>query len=94
MGDVDARWALVSYSSDGNMPLREMLTIMARRGGLRVLLERYKRYRVSTPRMSKKSHNVELVAVVDMDGPPSTDRVDAIVEEVDRQDVAVRGPRS
>ena len=89
MGDLDARWALVSYSSDGNMPLHEMLTLMARRGDLRVLFERYKRYRVSTPRMSKRSHNVELVAMIDLDGPPSVGRVEAIVDEVDRQEAAV-----
>jgi len=82
IGSLDARWVLVSYSTDGNMPLRGMLSVMARRGDLRVLVEKYKRYRVSTPRMSPKSHNIEFVAVLDLDAPSSSSRVDAVVAEI------------
>jgi len=62
---IDAPHLLVSYSTDGNIPLDALLGTLGRRGALRVVIERYKRYRVSTPRMSRKSHNVEFVAVVD-----------------------------
>jgi adenine-specific DNA-methyltransferase len=85
---LDARYALVSYSSDGNMPLEQMLRILADRGALRVLTERYKRYRVSTPRMSSKSHNVEFVAVVDLTARPTPQRVASIADDIRCRDSA------
>ena len=75
VGSVEARWALVSYSTDGNIPLPELLLSLARRGDVRVVTSTYKRYRVSTPRMSEKPLNIEFVAVLDLDGPPCPDRV-------------------
>jgi adenine-specific DNA-methyltransferase len=75
---ADARWVLVSYSTDGNIPVRELLSKMAARGRLHVVTQKYKRYRVSTPRMSKKSHNVEFVAVLDTAAPPLLDREDRV----------------
>lgn len=75
---IDARWLLVSYSTDGNIPPASLLAPLAGRGDLHVFAARYKRYRVSTPRMSPKSHNVEFVAAVDLKGAPSTDRVEQI----------------
>ena len=92
IGNLRARWALVSYSTDGNIPLEDMLTILARRGELHVFMQTYKRYRVSTPRMSHKSHNVEFVAAIDLAGKPSTGRVGQIVAEIRRkEDRALRG---
>jgi len=89
---LPARWALVSYSTDGNIALADMLTILARRGDLHVFTQAYKRYRVSTPRMSRKSHNIEFVAAVDLAGRPSTGRVGRIVDEIRRKErLAPRG---
>jgi len=72
---IDARWILVSYSTDGNMPLEGLLATLARRGSLTVFTQRYKRYRVSTPRMSLRPHTVELLAVVDTLGRRRADQV-------------------
>ena len=83
---LDARWALISYSTDGNIPLRDLLTTLAGRGELSVIMQSYKRYRVSTPRMSRKSHNVEFVAMVDLHGRPSRRRVDGIIRRIERQE--------
>ncbi len=88
---LTARWALVSYSTDGNIPLAGMLGILAARGDLHVFTQAYKRYRVSAPRMSRKSHNVEFVAAVDLAGKPSTGRVGQIVDEILRQEAAALG---
>jgi hypothetical protein len=55
---------------------------------LRVLTERYKRYRVSTPRMSSKSHNVEFVAVVDLTARPTPQRVASIADDIRCRDSA------
>lgn len=85
---VRARWLLVSYSTDGNIPLEALLETLARRGDLHVFAARYKRYRVSTPRMSPRSHNVEFVAAVDLSGGPSTGRAAQIAESILRQEQA------
>ncbi len=82
VASIEARWLLVSYSTDGNIPLMDLLGTLAARGHLDVVANSYKRYRVSTPRMSPKSHNVEFVAVVDLDAPPSPDRAEPIAQAI------------
>jgi adenine-specific DNA-methyltransferase len=82
VASIEARWLLVSYSTDGNIPLMDLLGTLAARGYLDVVANSYKRYRVSTPRMSPKSHNVEFVAVVDLDAQPSPDRVEPIARAI------------
>lgn len=85
---LDARWVLVSYSTDGNMSTRDVLCTLAARGDLCVFTRTYKRYRVSTPRMSPKSHNVEFLAVLDAEGPPTLQRVDESYARIMRQEDA------
>ncbi len=82
VSQVDARWVIVSYSTDGNIPLEGMLRSLAERGSLQVVVEPYKRYRVSTPRMSAKSHNVEFAAVIDRHARPTPGLVEPIAEEI------------
>lgn len=79
---IDARWILMSYSTDGNMPAEAVLKALAARGDVRLVVNRYKRYRVSPTRPSPKSHNAEFVAVVDLDAPASAHRVSELVEHV------------
>lgn len=86
VGSVDARWLLLSYSTDGNMPLESVLRMMAARGTLKVFTRPYKRYRVSTPRMSPKSHNVEFVAMVDTQGRPSLSSVSRLANDIETQE--------
>ncbi len=62
---VKARFILVSYSTDGIIPFDDLMEVLADRGGLSVVTQRYKRYRVSSQRPSPRSHNVEFVAIVD-----------------------------
>ena len=84
VGNLDARWILTSYSTDGTMPLEGVLRALAERGELRVFTQQYKRYRVSTPRMSAKPHTTEFLAVVDTRAPASIDRVGGLAEEIYR----------
>jgi adenine-specific DNA-methyltransferase len=79
---IDADWILLSYSTDGNMPLEGLLAALAERGDLAILKRRYKRYRVSTPRKSPRSHNVEFLAVLDTRGRPAGGRVAELVEDI------------
>ena len=81
---LDARWVLVSYSTDGNMPLAGLIAALADRGEVTVFAERYKRYRVSAPRMSPRSHTVEFVAAVRVGGRARAGRVGQIVEAIER----------
>lgn len=62
---LNARYILTSYSTDGMIPLDEMLEINASRGRVAVEMQGYKRYRVSSQRFSQKPMNVEFVIVLD-----------------------------
>jgi adenine-specific DNA-methyltransferase len=62
---IRARFILTSYSTDGMIPLESLLTSAAKRGHVSVVMQGYKRYRVSSQRFSKKPMNVEFVLVVD-----------------------------
>jgi adenine-specific DNA-methyltransferase len=79
---LDARWILMSYSTDGNIPLEDVLFALADRGTLSVIAQRYKRYRVSPSRPSFRSHNTEFVAIVDGDGRPNPDEVDPLIAAI------------
>lgn len=62
---IQARWILTSYSTDGLIPLEDLLGMVCERGRTDVVLKGYKRYRVSAQRFSKKPMNVEFVLVTD-----------------------------
>lgn len=65
VGGIRARCILVSYSTDGIIPLSELIDTLAERGRCSVVMRKYKRYRVSRQRPSPRPHNVEFVVVVD-----------------------------
>lgn len=62
---LDAKWILTSCSTDGMIPLEELVRIACARGRTEVVLKGYKRYRVSSQRFSKKPMNVEFVLVTE-----------------------------
>ena len=62
---INADHILLSYSTDGNMNIKDILEIFAANGKLSMVTKSYKRYRVSTPRMSLKPYNVETVLMLD-----------------------------
>jgi adenine-specific DNA-methyltransferase len=84
VGGLDARWILVSYSTDGNIPVPALLEVLASRGEVTVHTNRYKRYRVSTPRMSPRTHTVEFVAVVDTTRRPGHGTLGALIRRIER----------
>jgi adenine-specific DNA-methyltransferase len=86
---LDARWVLLSYSTDGNMLLERVVAALAERGRLSVFTQQYKRYRVSAPRMSPRPRNVEFLAVLDTAAPPSAARADELVAAIRRQESAL-----
>ena len=68
LGAINARYILTSYSTDGTIPLEAMLQANVARGQVSLVMQGYKRYRVSSQRFSKKPMNVEFVLVLDTHG--------------------------
>ncbi|HUV05658.1 MAG TPA: DNA adenine methylase [Armatimonadota bacterium] len=79
---IKARFILVSYSTDGIIPFDDLLGILADRGELSAVTQKYKRYRVSSQRPSAKSHNVEFVAIVDTGRSASRSNVQKVKHQV------------
>jgi adenine-specific DNA-methyltransferase len=62
---LDTHFILVSYSSEGIIPVDRLVEILADRGAVSMVKQRYKRYRVSSQRYSYKPHSLEYVLTVD-----------------------------
>lgn len=62
---LNARFILVSYSTDGIISVEDMMAALADYGSLMVIPRKYKRYRVSSARPSPRPHTTEFVAIVD-----------------------------
>ncbi|MGO8672232.1 MAG: DNA adenine methylase [Capsulimonadaceae bacterium] len=75
-------WVLLSYSTEGNIPADRLCASLAARGALRLVMRRYKRYRVSTQRMSLRPHTVEFVAVLDREGMVDPGAADRCLDEL------------
>ncbi|MEN6459483.1 MAG: DNA adenine methylase [Thermoguttaceae bacterium] len=65
LATINARYILTSYSTDGTIPLQELLEANVERGHVSIEMQGYKRYRVSSQRFSQKPMNVEFVLIVD-----------------------------
>jgi adenine-specific DNA-methyltransferase len=82
-----ARYILTSYSTDGTIPLHAMLQANVACGQVSLVMQGYKRYRVSSQRFSKKPMNVEFVLVLDMHGKRKTsaEELRAMIEECEER---------
>lgn len=86
---IDARTIAISYSTDGNIPLEDLVSTMAGRGRVTVVrLNEYKRYRVSRQRFSKKPLNIEFVLCVDTLRPAEAGTVDRVCTRISRAERA------
>jgi hypothetical protein len=74
---IKADYLVMSYSSDGIIGTGELVELLASRGRLRVMTERYKRYRVSSERYSETGHNLESAFVVETGSRSSRSDVEA-----------------
>jgi len=83
---INSDYVLLSYSTDGHMNLKDILDIMASNGKLTMITKPYKRYRVSTPRMSEKPYNVEAVFILDKNKTSSKATVKRLWNEFLEQD--------
>ena len=90
VSDIDSRFILTSYSTEGNIPVEEVLRILGSRGSVQVVRQEYARYRVSPTRPSPRPRNIEFVVVVDTAGDPeSSSRLSEIVSDLQRRDAAI-----
>lgn len=79
---VRSRFILISYSTDGLIPLAALIDRACRRGQAEVLTRRYKRYRVSSQRYSPIGHNVEFVLIIDGTSPPDPARAELLTAQI------------
>ena len=81
---ISARYILTSYSTDGNIPLENLLQAAAGRGKISCVTHAYKRYRVSAQRMSAKPMNVEFVLTIDTSQQSSSGWAEILGSEIRR----------
>ena len=85
--NISAKFILTSYSTEGNIPLEEMMEILGGKGSLRIVKREYVRYRVSPTRLSPKPRNVEFVVITDTNGKPeSKENLTEIIADLRRID--------
>jgi adenine-specific DNA-methyltransferase len=85
---ICARYILTSYSTDGTIPLDDLLQSNVARGHVSLVMQGYKRYRVSSQRFSKKPMNVEFVLILDTHSKSQTS-ADELRASIDRHEGAV-----
>jgi len=87
LAKLPARHLLISYSTDGMIPVEQLVDAAAQHGALRTFQRSYKRYRTSPTRPSPRPRNVEFVLHVDRDARRQrADAADAM------QRIAAAGP--
>ena len=84
-----ARFILVSYSTDGIISFDDLLEILADKGRLSVVTQRYKRYRVSSQRPSYKSHNVEFIVIVDTNKRSDKSNIEKVKQSIDDEHISI-----
>lgn len=85
---ISAKHILTSYSTDGNIPLEALLQAAGERGGLSCVTHSYKRYRVSSQRMSARPRNVEFVLSIDTARQSGKDAAERVGEMIRTQEAA------
>lgn len=78
---INARWIATSYSTDGTIPLGDLVASNIARGRVTILTRGYKRYRVSTQRFSAKPMNVEFILLTDTSAE-CEETAESIVERI------------
>lgn len=62
---LNARFILTSYSTDGNIPLKDLLAVNLARGKVTLLSQDVPRYRVSKQRQSDRARTLEFIVITD-----------------------------
>ena len=86
LATLPARHLLVSYSTDGMIPLEQLVAAATEHGAVRSFQRSYKRYRTSPTRPSPRPRNLEFVLHVDRAARRSRGDVGAVLRSL--QDAA------
>lgn len=62
---INARYILTSYSTDGNIPLKDLLKVNLSRGRVTLVSQDVPRYRVSKQRQSERAKTLEFIVITD-----------------------------
>jgi adenine-specific DNA-methyltransferase len=76
-----AAWVATSYSTDGMIPLRDLIAANHALGDVQIFTRPYKRYRVSSQRRSHKPLNIEFVLLTRVGAKPRCS-VDELVQKI------------
>lgn len=68
---INARYILTSYSTDGNIPVQDILQANLDRGRVTLLTQDVPRYRVSKQRQSERAKVLEFIVITDTHAKPS-----------------------
>ena len=82
--NLDARYILISYSTDGIIPFEEMKEICRRKGRLKIVTNEYTKYRGGKQSNSRLNTNIEFILIVDTTAKPtaaSMRKVDTVIEQ-------------
>jgi adenine-specific DNA-methyltransferase len=82
MASMDARHLLISYSTDGWIPLERLLHDASEHGALTVHCRSYKRYRTSPTRPSPRPTNVEFVLHVNRERLALPGQVESVLGDI------------
>ena len=85
---LPAKWIATSYSTDGFIPLLDMVRANHAIGDVSVFTRGYKRYRVSSQRFSDKPMNVEFVLLLQV-GAKRIRSPEVIVKAIQQQEAGI-----
>ena len=77
-----ARYIIVSYSTEGNIPVHELVSASADIGELKCVMEPYNRYRVSKQRPSERPRTLEFCLVIDKNGKHQTSSSEEVMNKL------------
>jgi|GEM_PF-32819 len=87
---IEAKYILTSYSTEGNMDLHDLISILGSKGSLQIMKQEYTRYRVSSTRPSPKPRNVEFVIITDTNETPASEKeISLIVDDLIVKDAEI-----
>ncbi|MGE4351605.1 MAG: DNA adenine methylase [Bdellovibrionales bacterium] len=84
----DGAWVATSYSTDGMIPLRDLIEANQTLGDTQLFMRAYKRYRVSSQRRSPRPLNIEFVLLTNIGAKPRLS-VDDLTQSILRQEAKI-----
>jgi adenine-specific DNA-methyltransferase len=91
---LDARYLLVSYSTEGIIPFDELIEICAGQGEVRILTDEYVTYPGGRQSIRRLNHNIEFLIITDRRGKTSRSDRAAIDDLMVRRQLGLRVKQS